>query len=386
MKRIFISTGEVSGDLQGALLISALLRRAALQGKALEIVALGGDRMEKAGATLIGNTTPIGSMGLLESLPFILPTLRIQQRTQRYLQRNPPDVTVLIDYMTPNMVIGRNLRQAYPDRPVLYYIAPQAWVWQENPSVTQRILSACDRILAVFPAEARYYQQAGATVQWVGHPLLDRYPQPLDRHTLRQQLGLDAHQRIITLLPASRSQELKYVLCPMFAAAQQLQAQDPQLIFWIPLSQPQFRPAIEAAIQRYQLKNTKFVASQDLTHLAASDLALTKSGTVNLELALMGVPQVVLYALNPLTAWVLRKLLKFQIPFASPVNLMLMEEIVPELLQEAANPQQIVQATIALLHDPVTRSQLQHNYTRLREQLGEPGVCDRVADAILEYL
>jgi len=389
VKRIFISTGEVSGDLQGALLASALQERAAQRGLDLQIVALGGQRMRAAGAVSIEDTTRIGSMGLIESLPFIFPTLAVQRRAKRYLKAHPPDATVMIDYMTPNMVIGSYLRETYPDSPVIYYIAPQAWVWQETESVTTRILNCCDRIIAAFPGEEEYYRLAGAKTEWYGHPLLDTYPTVPDRAAVRRRLNVPDDRLVVTLLPASRRQELKFVMRPMFAAAQQLQARARQdgrdLEFWIPLSQPQFRPAIERAMRKHGL-NAKFVPNDDLTDLAASDLALTKSGTVNLELALMNVPQVVVYALHPFTSWVLRTFLKFEIPFASPVNLVLMRSVVPELLQEAATPDRIFRATLELLYDDARRSRMLAEYGEMRAAMGRSGVCDRVADSILNEI
>jgi lipid-A-disaccharide synthase len=389
-KRIFISTGEVSGDLQGSFLVQALHRQAIARGMTLDIVALGGQRMRQAGAQAIDDTTAIGSMGLIESIPFIFPTLAVQRRAKRYLKANPPDATVLIDYMTPNMVIGRYLRETYPGRPVVYYIAPQAWVWQENESVTRRILACCDRIIAVFAAEAHYYSHAGAQTDWFGHPLIDTYPQRLDRAGARRRLGVPDDRTIVALLPASRRQELKYIMQPMFAAAQQLQERaqrdgQPEIEFWIPLSQPQFRPQITQAIRQYRL-NATFIPNDDLTRLAACDLALTKSGTVNLELALMGVPQVVVYALHPFTSWVLRTLLKFEIPFASPVNLVLMREVVPELLQEKATPDRIFRSALELLYDREREARMQLEYAAMRTAMGEAGVCDRVADSILDSI
>lgn len=111
---IFISTGEVSGDLQGSLLVEALFRQAEALNIDLKITALGGDRMAAAGATLLGNTTKIGSIGLIESLPYIIPTLRIQRQAKRYLKENPPDLVVLIDYIGPNIGIGNFVRRQLP--------------------------------------------------------------------------------------------------------------------------------------------------------------------------------------------------------------------------------------------------------------------------------
>jgi len=128
-KRIFISTGEVSGDLQGSLLIEALQQQAAVRGVELEVLALGGDRMAAAGAKLLGHTSAIGSMGIFESLPYVWPTLRVQRRAKAYLQQHPPDGVVLIDYMGPNIAFCNYLPQHLPGVPVIFYIAPQEWVW-----------------------------------------------------------------------------------------------------------------------------------------------------------------------------------------------------------------------------------------------------------------
>jgi lipid-A-disaccharide synthase len=383
--RIFISTGEVSGDLQGSLLIAAIQRQAAVAGWELEIVALGGERMAAAGAKILGNTSGIGSMGLLESLPYVLPTLLVQRKAIAYLKQNPPDLVLLIDYMGPNLGIGTYMQKNLPDVPVVYYIAPQEWVWSMSLRNTSRIVSFTDKLLAIFPEEARYYQENGANVSWVGHPLIDRMQDAPNRQAARAKLGIPPEQIAIALLPASRHQELKYLLPVIFQAAQTIQAKLPEVHFWIPLSLESFRQPIAAAIQSYGLRAT-IVSGQQKEVFAAADFAITKSGTVNLELALLNVPQVVVYRLNPITVWIARKILKGSIPFASPVNLVVMKEIVPELLQEDATPENITQATIEILLNPERRQQTLTDYAQMRQSLGEIGVCDRAAQEILQML
>ncbi len=409
LKTIFISTGEVSGDLQGALLIDALKRQAEAAGLDLEIVALGGEKMAKAGATLLGNTTGIGSVGLLESLPFVMPTLEIQRRAKQYLRQHPPDLVVLIDYMGPNLSIGSFIRRQLPQVPVVYYIAPQDWVWSARsivPRDTMTIVEMTDQLLAVFPEEARYFEKKGASVTWVGHPLVDRMQSTPTREEARATLGIEPEQIAIALVPASRRQELKYMMPIVFEAARQLQSKligaggwgvgardsensnlipnDQSPIFWIPLSLEAYRPAIEAAIQRYGLRAT-LVAGQTQEVLAAADLAITKSGTVNLELALLNVPQVVFYRVSPLT-YSIARLVKFSIPFMSPPNLVVMRSIVPELLQEQATPENIVKESLELLFNPERRQQTLTDYQEMRQLLGEVGVCDRAACEILQLV
>ena len=380
--RIFISTGEVSGDLQGAMLIEALLRQAATRGVELEILALGGDRIAAAGATLLGHTTNIGSVGLLEALPFIVPTWRIQRRAKQYLQQNPPDVLVLIDYPGPNLAISRYLRQHLPHVPVVYYIAPQDWAVPQLGNAA-RIAQVTDRLLAIFPEEAHYYRNQGISVSWVGHPLLDRMQSAPSRESARKSLEIEVEQMAIALLPASRQQELKYLLPVICEAARQLQQKLPQVHFWIPVSLAAYRPAIAAAVKAYGLQAT-LLEGQTLEAIAAADLAITKSGTANLEIALLNVPQVVVYRVNRVTAWAVRRLLKLSIPFMSPPNLVLMKPIVPELLQEEATPEKIVTQSLELLLNPQRRQQTLADYQQMRVQLGEIGVCDRAACEILD--
>ena len=383
--RIFISTGEVSGDMQGARLIEALYRQAAQLGLELEILALGGDRMAATGATLLGNTAAIGSIGIIEAIPFIVPTLWLQKQAQQYLQQYPPDLIVLIDYFSPNSRLGRYARQYLPGVPVAYYIAPQEWVWSFRGGDTQQVVNITDRLLAIFPEEARYYQKQGANVSYVGHPLVDQLSTAPSRDAARQQLGIPLDQVAIALLPASRRQEIKQLLPIICAAARQIQAKLPQAHFWIPLSLECFRTPIEAAIQQYGLQAT-IVPGQSQQAIAAADLAITKSGTANLEIALMGIPQVVLYRVNPITAWVARNVLRFSIPFMSPPNLVLMQPIVPEFLQEQATPDNITQTALDLLLNPQRRQQMLDDYARMRQAMGEPGVCDRAALEILGML
>ncbi|MGF1672302.1 MAG: lipid-A-disaccharide synthase [Rivularia sp. (in: cyanobacteria)] len=381
--RIFISTGEVSGDLQGSLLITALKNQAAVIGLELEIVALGGERMAEKGASLIGNTTSIGSIGILESLPFVLPTLKIQRQAIAFLQEYPPDLVVFIDYAGPNMAIGKYIRRHMPSCPTVYYIAPQVWVTSITERDAAQIINISNKILAIFPEEARYFEKKGADVTWVGHPLVDRMQSFPNREAARAKLGIDDHVTCVALLPASRIQEIKFIVPVMFAAAREIQTKMPSVHFWIPLSMERYREQIEKAIIKYQLKAT-VISTQQQEVLAAADLAITKSGTVNLELGLLNIPQVVLYRLNPFTFWVAKNILKIKFSYASPANLLVMREIVPEFIQETATSENIVQAAMELLLNEQRQQQMQADYQEMQQFVGEVGVCDRAAKEILK--
>ena len=390
MRRLLISTGEVSGDLQGGLLVAALRDEAERRQLPLEIAALGGSRMRQAGAELLADTTPMGSIGLWEALPLVLPTLRVQRRVSRWLKRNPLDGLVLIDYMGANVRLGLKVKQRLPQVPIFYYIAPQEWAFRVGEGGSTRLIGFTDRILAIFPEEARFYGARGAQVTWVGHPLLDTLTDLPSRDAARAQLGLQEGERLLLLLPASRKQELRYLLPPLAAAAAELQRRCPGLRVMVPAGQAAFEPVLAELLEAAGVRADVVPAAQAdqlrPTLCAAADLALNKSGTVNLELALRGVPQVVAYRVSRPTAWVAKHLLRFQVDHISPVNLVLQERLVPELLQDELTAEAVVREALPLLDDPQARRRVEDGYQRLRQALGEPGVTRRAAAAILDAL
>ena len=362
--RIFISTGEVSGDLQAAMLIQSLREVAKEKKIELEIAGLGGDRMKATGANILANTAVIGSVGFIEALPFVIPTLKIQQQTKKYLTQNTPDILVLIDYPASNLALARYVKKHLPQVKIVYYIAPQDWAVPMLNNAP-KIVKFVDKLLAIFPQEADYFKSKDIDVTWVGHPLLDRIEKALNRETARTKLNLNPEQKIVALLPASRQQELKYLLPVMCQSAREIQNKLPEVSFLIPVSLKEYRSTIEAAVKKYQL-SAKILNGQTLDAIASCDLAITKSGTVNLEAALLNIPQVVIYRINPFTAWIGRKVLKFSIPLMSPPNLIVNREIVPELQQELVTADNITKKALELLLNQRVRQQIAKDYQQMR--------------------
>ena len=391
MVRLLVSTGEVSGDLQGSLLIKALHLEARSRQIPLQVVALGGRRMQAAGAELLADTATMGAIGLWEVLPFVLPTLKLQRVLRRWLVETPPDGVVLIDYMGANVSLGRQVKRRHPHIPIFYYIAPQEWAFRLGERGTTQLIGFTDQILAIFPEEARFYGGRGAPVTWVGHPLIDTLGEQPSRQEARQQLGLDPDVPVLLLLPASRRQELRYLLPPMARGLALLQATNPRLEVLVSAGQRGFEKPIAAVMAEAGVR-CRIIANDEADKLkpqlcAAADVALTKSGTANLELALRAVPQVTGYRVSRPTAFVARHLLHFNVPHISPVNLVLNERLVPELLQDGLTPEAIAAALEPLLIPGNLERKLQlDGYQRLRESLGEPGVTQRAASAILDRI
>ena len=388
--KLLISTGEVSGDLQGSLLINALKTNAEKRKIELEIIALGGERMQEAGAKLISNTSSIGAIGFLEALPYVLPTLNAQSKIDNYLSSSPPDAVVLIDYMGPNIRLGIKVKKKFPNIPLIYYIAPQEWAWRLGDSGTTDLISFTDKILAIFEEEAKFYSNKGGNVKFVGHPMLDFYRNIPTREESLRRIGLTSDQKILLIIPASRKQELKYILPTLLKAAKLLQEKDPSITVLIPSGLNEFNELLNKSLKEYSLSG-RIILSNEVDDLkpflfSAAHLALAKSGTINMELALNSVPQIVGYKVSRVTAFFARYLLRFNVKYISPVNLLLNKMLIPEFIQEDFKADKIFNAALKILEDNSTKEDIKLGYERLKDKLGKPGVTDRASKDILDLL
>ena len=388
--KLLISTGEVSGDLQGSLLINALKTNAEKRKIELEIIALGGERMQEAGAKLISNTSSIGAIGFLEALPYVLPTLNAQSKIDNYLSSSPPDAVVLIDYMGPNIRLGLKVKKKFPNIPIIYYIAPQEWAWRLGDSGTTDLISFTDKILAIFEEEAKFYSNKGGNVKFVGHPMLDFYRNIPTREESFRRIGLTLDQKLLLIIPASRKQELKYILPTLLKAAKLLQEKDPSITVLIPSGLNEFNELLNNSLKEYALSG-RIILSNEVDDLkpflfSAAHLALAKSGTINMELALNLVPQIVGYKVSRATAFFARYLLRFNVKYISPVNLLLNKMLIPEFIQEDFKADKIFNAALKILEDNSTKEDIKLGYERLKDKLGKPGVTDRASKYILDLL
>ena len=388
--KLLISTGEVSGDLQGSLLINALKTNAEKRKIELEIIALGGKRMQEAGAKLISNTSSIGAIGFLEALPYVLPTLNAQSKIDNYLSSSPPDAVVLIDYMGPNIRLGLKVKKKFPNIPIIYYIAPQEWAWRLGDSGTTDLISFTDKILAIFGEEAKFCSNKGGNVIFVGHPMLDFYRNIPTREESLRRIGLTSDQKLLLIIPASRKQELKYILPTLLKAAKLLQEKDPSITVLIPSGLNEFNELLNNSLKEYALSG-RIILSNEVDDLkpflfSAAHLALAKSGTINMELALNSVPQIVGYKVSRVTAFFARYLLRFNVKYISPVNLLLNKMLIPEFIQEDFKADKIFNAALKILEDNSTKEDIKLGYERLKDKLGKPGVTDRASKDILDLL
>jgi len=388
--KLLISTGEVSGDLQGSLLIKALKINSEKRKIELDILALGGERMREAGAQLISNTSSIGAIGFLEALPYVLPTLNAQSKIDNYLSSSPPDAVVLIDYMGPNIRLGLKVKKKFPNIPIIYYIAPQEWAWRLGDSGTTDLIGFTDKILAIFEEEAKFYSNKGGNVKFVGHPMLDFYRNIPTREESLRKIGLTSDQKLLLIIPASRKQELKYVLPTLLKSAKLLQEKDPSITVLIPSGLKEFDEFLNNSLKEYGVSG-RIILSNEVDDIkpflfSAAHLALAKSGTINMELALNSVPQIVGYKVSRVTAFFAKYFLRFNVKYISPVNLLLNKMLIPEFIQEDFKAEKIFHEALSILEDNSKKEDIIIGYKRLKDKLGKPGVTDRASKDILDLL
>ena len=389
-RKIFISTGEVSGDLHGSLLANALFNEAEKRSIDLEICGLGGERMRKEGVKILQDTTSISAIGIWEALPLIIPTIQIQKKFYKSLKNLSPNCLVLIDYMGPNIKIGRKLKSEKNKIPIYYYIAPQEWAWRVGNNSTTDLISFSDRIFAIFKQEANFYKRRGGNVSWIGHPMIDLIKKIPFKKDSRKILKLRANENILLIMPASRPQELRYVLPVFMLVARKLQQKYPNLIVYIPSCREVFDSKFKLALDKYKVKG-KVVSQKDIeelkTHIySLTKLALCKSGTVNMELALYRIPQIVGYKVSRITAFIAKKILNFKVKFISPVNLLVKKLIIPEFVQKEFEVKKIYDKACRVIDHKSEKEKISKGYLELKKELGQEGVVKRAAEEIINSL
>ena len=306
-----------------------------------ELFGFGGDRMRAAGVELWAHTDEMAVMGFIEvarHLPFFLSLL---WKTRDDIRDNPPDLVIPIDYPGFNLRLARYAKNARV--PVLYYIAPQVWAWHR--SRMKELASNTDQIAVVLPFEEQLFREAGATVTFVGHPLLDVAPSVTTRESFCAEHGLDPAKPIVVLLPGSRQQEIRSH-AHLFSEAARLLKQKLPDVQPVIAQAPGIPDDAFVGIPWPRVKN-----SADL--LTFAHAALTKSGTSTLQCALSLTPMVIAYRMNPLTYTIARNVV--EVEHIGLVNLIAGKRLVPEFVQDAATPSALANALAAVTAEGAER-------------------------------
>lgn len=363
MPLVYVIAGEASGDVLGARLVKAL--RAMRPGVA--VAGIGGARLAEEGLESLFPMHELALMGFLEVLPKIRQLARRLDQTVADILARKPDVVVTID--SP----GFTLRVAERLKPhgvrVVHYVAPQVWAWRQGR--VKKIARQVEDILCLLPFEATFFNEHGIRAEFVGHPVLESGAETGDAARFRARHGIAPHERPLLVMPGSRSTEIRRLL-PIFGEALALLAQRvPGLRPVVPLAGPVEAAVREVAAQWSPAPILVTDIAEKHDAFAAAAAGLIKSGTSSLEVALAGVPMVVGYRVNPITAAIAKRIIKVR--YVSIVNLLADRAIIPELLQDECSPAKLAEALYAVLERPAEAARQRAGFAEVMDALRPAG-------------
>ena len=322
---IGIVAGEKSGDILGAGLISALRE---IYPDA-EFVGVGGPDMIALGFNSLVDMERISVMGFVEPLGRLPELYALKKRLRELYVKRRPLVFIGIDYPVFNLKLEEELK--INNIKTVHYVSPSLWAYREKR--IHKVKRAVDLMLTLFPFETPVYTQHGVDVKCVGHPLADTIGFEDNKLSSREQFGLNLDDDVVTLMPGSRSGEIKRLAPVFLAAAMESLTQYPQLKFLIPTSSAANKAQIDALLREESIIRSEQFILVDDSHAAisAADLVVLSSGTATLEVLLLRRPMIVCYKLAVITFAIASRLVK--IPYVALPNLLAGRQLVPEYIQ-----------------------------------------------------
>jgi len=375
--RVGMVAGEASGDLLAAHLIAALKARR----RGMLFAGIGGPRMINEGFESLYPMEKLSVRGYAEVLRNYAEIMGIRRRLAKTLIAERPELFIGVDSGDFNLGLERRLKEA--GIPTIHYVSPSVWAWRGWR--VKKIARSVNRILVMFPFEAPLYEKAGVPVTYVGHPLADVIPQEPKKEEARAALRLPGNKLIVAMLPGSRRSELHYMASAFVLAAHRFRQEMPEVHFVVPTVTRATRDMFEMAVHQHQRTDLPLTLLFGHSHeaLAAADMALVASGTATLETALFKTPMVIAYRQSPIT-WALMRTMLY-LPYIGMPNILAGERLVPELLQDEANPAALAAALLALWRDAAARKrQIErfHDFHHLLRQ----NTAQKAADAVLEVV
>ncbi|MGK0296897.1 MAG: lipid-A-disaccharide synthase [Gammaproteobacteria bacterium] len=375
MLRIGIVAGEASGDL----LAADLIRSLSIKLPNIIFEGIGGPLMEAAGCKLHYSYERLAVLGLFEVVGRYMELLGIRNNLKKYFITNPPDIFIGIDAPDFNLGLERALRKH--GIKTVHYVSPSVWAWRRYR--VKKIKKSTDLMLVLFPFETDIYKENEIPVKYVGHPLAHQIDNAADKTKFRKRLGLPLDAKIIALMPGSRKSEIEKLFTLQIEAACICNKKLNNLFFITSMLSNEAAANIEKKYNDLFDKNPgirfKVFVNQSREVLSAADVGLLTSGTVTLEAMLYGLPMVVVYRINWLSAIIIRLMVNVQ--FAALPNLLAGKKIVQEFLQNDCKPEKMAEEILRLLESPDTKM-LTNEFNTINRSL-KLDSSNLAADAIL---
>ncbi len=367
---LLLVAGEASGDAHGAELIHALRE----ERPGVRIIGVGGPKMAAAGQEQLFDLSAHAVVGLTQVLRHYFKFRYFFGRVLALARKENPQATVLIDYPGFNLRLAARLRRDLPGSRTIFYISPQVWAWKAGR--VKNMEKVLDLLLVILPFEKAWFSQAAPElkVNFVGHPMLDR---------VKKIEAVEPSLDTVALLPGSRRSEVEAHLPVLWEAARIMTVRRPGLKFVVLAPNEKMQELARTLTVGLPAPNfsIEFNSGYAVSHLSRCALAVVASGTASLECAVVGIPQIVVYRVDPLTWAVGKRLVK--VNHLSMVNVMAGEEVVPELLQEKMQPDAIAGQALELLGNRKKREAMKQRVADIVATLGGPGASKRAAQAIL---
>lgn len=369
---IMIIAGEASGDVHGSRLVTAMHKK----NSGLFFYGIGGSALRNAGVRILVDAEELSVVGITEvfsKLPGILKGIRVAKRA---LEGMRPDLLVLIDFPDFNLHVAGTAKKL--KIPVLYYISPQVWAWR--PGRVNKIGKLVDHMAVILPFEQQFYRKRNIPVTFVGHPLLD------NKHATDNTCNkIISDELVIGLFPGSRDGEIPRHLPVMLEAAGLISRRIKKVKFIISLASSVAREHIENIVKKHKVTiDFDIVADSVDKVFRQCKLVVAASGTVTLEAAICSTPMLIIYKVSAISYWLGRIMIK--VDNIGLVNLIAGKEIVPELVQSRASPENIADTVLNMLNDASGLERLRNELSGVKESLGEPGASERVAEIALSML
>ncbi len=350
-KKVLMVAGEASADRHAA----AVIRSLRSSDPDVEIFGIGGPEMASSGMECVYTMDEFSVMGFSDVLPRIRRIYAVYRGVQELIRRRRPDIVVPLDLPDFNMRVAGAARRNHTK--VLYYIAPQAWAWRLGRART--LSEITDGLAVIFPFEQEFFRSYGVNARYVGHPLMENPP------ALRQVAW---PPKRIALLPGSRYHEIELILPAMLGAKRIIQGRHPDITWQLPVA-----PGLEEGVLAGMVDRDIALSRG----LAEADLALVKSGTSSFEMAILGIPEIICYK----TSWLNYRLARafVQVENIGMPNIILGEDIVPELIQEHLTAETLAGEALDLIGDRGRHERLMAAFARIRETMGSPKASQGVA-------
>lgn len=377
MLTIGIVAGEASGDLLGSHLIQALKKR----NPDIKFIGIAGPKMQAAGAVSLFPMEKLAVRGYFEVLKHLFGLLRLRRQLFTYFRNNPPDIFIGIDAPDFNLGLERRLKRC--GIKTVHYVSPSIWAWRGGR--IRKIKRAVSHVLALFPFEVPIYEKAGIPITYVGHPLADVLPLEPDQAAAQFELKVGKGNIVIAMLPGSRQSELDYMAELFVETAKRIHAQYPAAQFLLPVISRETRWKLQAAIAKLGAEELPITILFGHAHRAmeAADVVVVASGTATLEAALLKRPMVITYRMSRLSWQILRHM--NYLPYVGLPNILAGKQLVPELLQNEANPEKLADAVFNLLGDKAASTEIRREFTVIHHMLRQ-NTEEKAAQAILELV